>query len=136
MKRRDLKNLALTRLKEVEVLLKNHQYSGAYYLSGYVIECALKACIAKQTQQFDFPDKKNVLDSYTHDLEKLVRVAKLESELKLLLNDPIFSSRWSMVKDWSEESRYQKYNRQEAIDLYLAITDPTKGVLQWLQQHW
>lgn len=118
------------------MLLKNQQYSGAYYLSGYVIECALKACIAKQTQQFDFPDKKNVLDSYTHDLEKLVRVAKLESQLKLLLNDPIFSSRWSMVKDWSEESRYQKYNRQEAIDIYLAITDPTKGVLQWVQQHW
>lgn len=136
MKRRDLKNLALTRLKEVEVLLKNHQYSGAYYLSGYVIECALKACIAKQTQQFDFPDKKNVLDSYTHDLEKLVKVAKLEKELKLCLNDPNFSILWLEVKDWSEESRYQKHSRQKALNIYLAITDPTHGVLQWLQQHW
>lgn len=58
MNRRDLKNLALTRLKEVEVLLKNRQYSGADYLSGYVIECALKACIAKQTQGFDFLRRK------------------------------------------------------------------------------
>ncbi len=136
MNRRDLKKLALTRLKEVEVLLKNYQYSGAYYLSGYIIECALKACIAKQTNKFDFPDKKTVMDSYTHDLEKLVKVAKLDKELKLCLNDPNFSIRWSMVKDWSEESRYQKYNRQEALDIYLAITDPTHGVLQWLQQHW
>ena len=76
MNRGDLKNLALTRLKEVEVLLTNRQYSGAYYLSGYVIECALKACIAKQTHEFEFPDKKTVMDSYTHDLEKLVKIAK------------------------------------------------------------
>lgn len=136
MNRRDLKNLALTRLKEVELLLKNRQYSGAYYLSGYVIECALKACIAKQTQEFDSPDKKTVMDSYTHDLEKLVKVAKLDKELKSILNDPNFSLRWSMVKDWSEESRYQKHNRQKAIDIYLAITDPTHGVLQGLQQHY
>lgn len=136
MNRGDLKNLALTRLKEVEVLLNNRQYSGAYYLSGYVIECALKACIAKQTHKFDFPDKKNVIDSYTHDLEKLVKVAQLNTQLKSALNDPDFSSRWSVVKDWSEESRYQKYNRQKSLDIYSAITDPNHGVLQWLQQHW
>jgi HEPN domain-containing protein len=136
LNRQDLQNLALTRLEEVEVLLNNHKYSGAYYLSGYVIECALKACIAKQTQEFDFPDKKTVMDSYTHDLEKLVKVAKLEKELKSLLNDPDFSLRWSMVKDWSEESRYQTHNRQEALDIYSAITEPNHGVLQWLQQHW
>jgi hypothetical protein len=61
--RRELKNLATIRLKEVEVLLKNRQYLGAYYLSGYIIECGLKACIAKQTRKFDFPDKKTVMDS-------------------------------------------------------------------------
>lgn len=136
MNRRDLKNIALTRLKEVEVLLKNRQYSGAYYLSGYVIECALKACIAKQTQRFDFPDKKTVLDSYTHDLEKLVKVAKLDTQLKSLLNDPNFALGWLEVRDWSEESRYQKHDRQKALNIYSAITDPNHGVLQWLQQHW
>jgi len=134
--RLDLQNLALARLEEVEVLLNNHKYSGAYYLSGYVIECALKACIAKQTQEFDFPDKKTVTDSYTHDLEKLIKVAKLDKELKSLLDDPNFSLRWSMIKDWSEESRYQTHSQQKALDIYLAITDPTHGVLQWLQQHY
>jgi len=136
LNRQDLQNLALTRLEEVEVLLNNHKYSGAYYLSGYVIECALKACIAKQTKKFDFPDKKTVMDSYTHDLEKLVKVAKLDTQLKSLVNDPDFSLRWSTVKDWSEDSRYQTHNRQEALDIYSAITDPNHGVLQWLQQHW
>ncbi len=136
MNRQDLQNLALTRLEEVEVLLNNHKYSGAYYLSGYVIECALKACIAKQTQEFDFPDKKTVMDSYTHDLEKLVKVAKLDKELKSLLDDPNFSLGWLEVRDWSEESRYQIHSQQKALDIYLAITDPTHGVLQWLQQHY
>lgn len=130
MNRQDLQNLALTRLEEVEVLLNNHKYSGAYYLSGYVIECALKACIAKQTQEFDFPDKKTVMDSYTHDLEKLVKVAKLDKELRSLLDDPNFSLRWLEVRDWSEESRYQTHSQQKALDIYLAITDPTHGVLQ------
>ena len=110
MNRLDLQNLALARLEEVEVLLNNHKYSGAYYLSGYVIECALKACIAKQTQEFDFPDKKTVMDSYTHDLEKLVKVAKLDKELRSLLDDPNFSLRWLEVRDWSEESRYQTHS--------------------------
>lgn len=136
MKRSDLKELARIRLKEAKVLLDNRQYSGAYYLSGYVIECALKACIAKQTSKFDFPDKKKVLDSYTHDLEKLVKVANLEDELKSLKADPDFSPLWEHLKEWSEESRYKKHNRNEATDIYLAITDPNHGVLKWLQQHW
>ena len=136
MNRLDLQNLALARLEEVEVLLNNHKYSGAYYFSGYVIECALKACIAKQTQEFDFPDRKTVTDSYTHDLEKLIKVAKLDKELKSLLDDPNFSLRWLEVRDWSEESRYQTHSQQKALDIYLAITDPTHGVLQWLQQHY
>nr|WP_232251424.1 hypothetical protein [Oscillatoria acuminata] len=44
------------RLKELEVLLNHRQYSGAYYLSVYVIECALKACITRKTRKFDYPD--------------------------------------------------------------------------------
>ncbi|MCC3420035.1 MAG: HEPN domain-containing protein [Microcoleus sp. PH2017_07_MST_O_A] len=136
MNRRDLQNIALIRLKEVEVLLENRQYSGAYYLSGYVVECALKACIAKQTRKFDFPDKKTVFDSYTHDLEKLVKVAKLDSELKTLLKDVEFLTAWVVLKDWSEESRYQKHDRQKALDIYSAITDSNHGILQWVQQHW
>jgi hypothetical protein len=136
LNRQDFQELALTRLQDAKVLLDNHQYSGAYYLSGYVIECAFKACIAKKTQQYDFPDKNTVMDSYTHDLEKLVRGAKLNKELISLLNDPDFSFQWLIVKDWSETSRYQTYNQEKAHLIYSAITDPNHGVLQWLQQHW
>ena len=50
LKRRDLRELALLRLKEAQVLLANGCWSGAYYLAGYAVECALKACIAKGTE--------------------------------------------------------------------------------------
>jgi HEPN domain-containing protein len=136
LNRTDFQNLALTRLKDAEVLLSNNQYSGAYYLSGYVIECALKACIAKNTQAFDFPDKNTVIESYTHNLEKLIKVGRLNEELKSRSNIPDFESYWSVVKVWSKESRYVNHTEQEARDFYLATTDPNHGVLQWLQQHW
>ncbi len=81
MNRQDFQNLELIRLQEAKVLFQNGHYSGAYYLSGYVVECALKACIAKYTKEFDFPDKQLAIDSHTHDLIKLVKNAKLDKEL-------------------------------------------------------
>ena len=68
MNRKELQTLAKIRIKEAEVLLNNNlnnkRYDGAYYLCGYGVECALKACIAKNTKRYEFPDKQTVLDSY------------------------------------------------------------------------
>jgi hypothetical protein len=47
MNRNDLQNLSRLREKEAKVLLDNGCFAGAYYLLGYAVECALKACIAK-----------------------------------------------------------------------------------------
>jgi hypothetical protein len=136
LNRQDLQQLADIRQNEVEVLLDNHQYSGAYYLSGYIVEYALKACIAKQTKEYDFPDKKTVLNSYNHNLVKLVKVANLETDLRQYRGNPSFEARWLTVRRWTEESRYERHDRQTALDIYESITNPNYGVLQWLQQHW
>jgi HEPN domain-containing protein len=45
--RKQLQNLARIRLKDAKALLGRKRWSGAYYLCGYVIECALKACILR-----------------------------------------------------------------------------------------
>ena len=63
MNRDDLQKLSEIRLKEAKVLLDQDLFDGAYYLLGYALECALKSCIAKQFRQYDFPDRKLVLDS-------------------------------------------------------------------------
>jgi HEPN domain-containing protein len=40
--------LAERRLKEATALLRAEHWSGALYISGYVVECALKAVLAKK----------------------------------------------------------------------------------------
>lgn len=48
-----------------------------------------------------------------------------------------FAVNWSVVKDWSEEARYQtQMPEKTARDIVAALTDPTDGVLTWLKKHW
>ncbi len=118
-------------------MLKQGHYDGAYYLAGYVAECGLKACIAKKTKQYDFPDKGVVNKSYTHDLNSLVTVAGLELALEQQrASDHVFRVNWIIVTDWREDSRYQRKTEKQAEDLYRAIADPRHGVFQWSRRHW
>jgi HEPN domain-containing protein len=135
--RRDLRGLALIRLKEAKVLLRNGYYDGAYYLSGYCIECALKACIAKRTCRYEFPDKKTTNASHTHRLEDLLRVAQLAAALgEEVGKNRIFEANWNLVKDWSEQSRYKKHTQREAEALLSAVGDKKVGVLKRIKPHW
>src|SRR5262245_12247963 len=110
MDRNDFRKLARIRLKEARVLLKNKCYDGAYYLCGYSLECAIKACIARNTKRHEFPNKQAVLDSYSHDLLKLLGVAGLKSLLEQELHQhPEFELNWNLAKSWSEEARYQEH---------------------------
>lgn len=137
MNRDDLRELAHIRLEDARVLLENKRYEGAYYLCGYVVECGLKACIAKRTKQYDFPDKNLVGKVFTHNLERLVELAGLKPDLdQEIKKDRIFKFNWLVVKDWSEEIRYQKHGEKKANGLYSAITDERGGVLQWIKKYW
>jgi HEPN domain-containing protein len=137
MNRSEFRRLSGIRLKEAQVLLSARRYAGAYYLAGYAVECALKACIAKQVRRSQFPDRRTVMDSYTHDLEKLARVARLGPQLRRLESlDREFSRNWATTRGWNEDSRYQIAAAEEARDLLDAITDQAHGVMSWLQQHW
>ncbi len=137
MNRRDLRQLALIRLRESQLLFRHGKYDGAYYMAGYSIECGLKACIAKQTRRFDFPDKRTVDLSYTHGLSTLMKVAGLEPALQqATTNDRALEVNWTVVKDWSESSRYERHSDKEARDLLDAIADSNSGVLTWLRRHW
>ena len=63
MTRSDLQLLSRMRQREARVLLVNNHFAGAYYLTGYAVECALKAAVAKQVHRHDFPDKKLATDA-------------------------------------------------------------------------
>ena len=79
MNRNDLQGLARLRVREARTLLKAGHSAGAYYLAGYAIECALKACIAKAVKRHQFPDLRTVRESYTHDLRELIKLAGLST---------------------------------------------------------
>lgn len=137
MNRADLKKLALERLEDARVLLDGGQFSGAYYVCGYAIECALKACIAKRTKRHDFPDKNFAHECFTHDISQLVKLGGLKPALDLeIANDSTFEVNWTVVKDWSAQSRYQIHTEQKARNLYSAVSHRRHGVLRWLKHHW
>jgi len=121
-------------------LLDAGEFAGAYYLAGYAVECALKACIARKTQQYEFPDWQKVRESYTHDPDKLLKMAELSDALATARQKkPKLDVSWALVRRWSVDARYlgpRRSAKREAVDLYTAIADAENGVLRWLKRRW
>ncbi len=137
MDRRDLQELSRLRLKEAKALLNLGLNDGAYYLAGYAVECALKACIARGTRRYEFPDRKRVESSYSHKPLDLVRVAGLEDEYRDEIGkNPEFRKSWDIVQAWSEQSRYRKHRPESARELVEAVGGRTHGVISWITLHW
>jgi hypothetical protein len=137
MDRIDFQKVAETRLQESKALLAAGFPEGAYYLAGYAIECALKSCIAQRTRQHEFPER-DAAKYYKHDLQELLTHAQLKQSLDTaMLTYPLLKKSWSIVKNWSEEARYEKgRTTQEARDLIEATEDEQGGILPWLRQRW
>ena len=139
MNRSDLQQLADVRIAEASALLAcdPSMPDGAYNLAGYAVECALKACIAKLTNQHDWPDKSFVTKSHTHDLKVLMELAGLELARKSdAVANVAFGSNWEVVKDWSERSRYERHTFADARKFVDAIIHQTDGVLPWIKARW
>lgn len=134
--RREFHQLARMRLRDARVLIRNGNIEAAYYLTGLAVECAVKACIAKNTRNHDFPPNPNaVRDIYTHDLVKLIGAAKLQTALDTDRRRNVsFNNKWDVVKDWNVNSRYA-VKGLNARDLYRAVAG-RNGVMQWLRQRW
>jgi HEPN domain-containing protein len=138
MNRIKYQELADLRIDEAVVLLSQGKYDGAYYLAGYAVECSLKACIAKLTNQYDFaPKPKFIHDYYSHEIEKLVKTAGLTAQRDTdAATDPDLQANWGIVKDRTEESRYERKTQIQAQELISAITDAAHWVFPWIKQRW
>lgn len=134
----ELRQLAEDRLADAQALLAAGRWSGAYYLAGYAVECALKACIVKRLMATDeFPEKRYSEQCWTHNLTLLVSLAGLKNTLDLdLAAQRRFEDNWTLVRDWLESSRYLQTSQLKAQAFLDAIADPTNGVLAWIQRHW
>lgn len=136
MKRKDLLELANLRIKEAKVLLNMNCPEGSYYLAGYAAELTLKACIARKTERYEFPDKQRVMSSHTHKLLELLRVAGLDREWNEAAGkNHDLHENWMVVKDWSEQSRYRRPSREEVEAPLGALTNRRHGVYRWLKHY-
>jgi HEPN domain-containing protein len=138
LNRDTLRTLAGSRLEESRVLLENKLWTGAYYLTGLAVECALKSCLASAVKVYDFPDKQFVNSMYVHDLESLFKLngalwAELQSDIK---NDAELNGNWRTVKDWDDGKRYEIVEEFVARALYKAATQAGSGVVEWIQGRW
>jgi HEPN domain-containing protein len=132
-----LQGLAKIRMKEAEALSHSGLHDGAYYLAGYAVECALKACIAKTTVRHEFPDRVRANACHTHDLWELVKEADLEKPLlERRRADALFDEHWTNVRLWSERSRYRLTKEAAATNLVRGVADRKHGILSWLKAYW
>jgi HEPN domain-containing protein len=139
MKRRDFKKLSQMRIADAQALFQQRRYNAAYYLAGFAVECALKACIAKLTARYDFPPKKEMVGQfYSHDLVRLLKSARLDGALSIDLSaNHDLKNNWNIVKDWKVDVRYEwSITRPMVKNLLDAITDTSNGVLQWIEKYW
>jgi HEPN domain-containing protein len=136
--RRELQQLSRLRIAEARTLLSARMYEGAYYLAGYALECALKACVAKKVKRHDFPDRTLAQASHTHSLETLLGLSGLKPQHETRAKaEPQFAVNWAVAKDWSAEDRYVVgVPEKKARDLYTALAGKRHGVLSWLRKHW
>ena len=138
MDRFDLQILAEARVEDAEALLQGKRWAAAYYLLGYAVECALKACAAKQFREHEVPDKTIVNDFYTHRLDKLLNISGAKGKLEdQAAADPQFKINWNTVRDWNETSRYDHSTTEARTrDMLKAVADTNSGVLPWLKTQW
>ena len=138
LNRDTLRTLADSKLEESRVLLENELWTGAYYMAGLAVECALKSCLAGAVKEYDFPDKQFVNAMYVHNLESLFKLngalwAAFQAEIKA---DAKLRDNWSTVKDWDDGKRYDVVAELEARAFYQASTEAVSGLMGWIRGKW
>lgn len=104
---KDLRSIARARLRDAQVLLKAKRFDGAFYLSGYAVELALKARICRTLKWREFPQSGREFEDFrslrTHDLEVLLKFSGIGERIKAR-----HAVAWTVVVRWDPESRYGK----------------------------
>jgi HEPN domain-containing protein len=126
--RATFQQLPEARLVEARLLLAHGHPSGAYYLAGYAIECALKAVIAAGFRANEIPDKPRVNSIYTHNLKDLLNLADLKGPLEDDMNENSeLRESWATISKWSEHARYQVWTSDAAAIMLEAVGAADKG---------
>jgi HEPN domain-containing protein len=134
---------------EARALLSAYHADAAFYLAGYSIECALKACVCRTLDQDDFykPDRSNKSVRYvqervlrefkTHNYNDLLVLTGLSAKFELACQtDLALDIAWEIVRNlqWTEQARYQ-YNSKSIEDCYVFV-ESVETILIWISKYW
>lgn len=132
-----LQAAAEAKLADATLLHDHRRFSNAYYLAGYAVEIALKACIARQIVAETIPERSFVNEIFRHELKRLVNLAGLAGELRNReLRDAAFAANWATVADWRPDIRYTSVGRSAAEGMLSAVGDAAAGVVPWIRIYW
>lgn len=122
-------NVALQRFEDAQILLRNNRSTGALYLAGYAVECALKALLLANCPT---SEHRAIIDSFRgkigHNLESLKH--KLQTRGVHFPSEVAKSLR--RVGSWSPELRYVA-GRQNLKETQ-AFVEATVQVIQWVER--
>lgn len=102
----------------------------AWDACGTSVEFALKAVILKRERWNRWPDKADRPDLYTHDLRRVMALAKIGPiDVPRSLKFEV-----STALSWKRESAYRGsvLPRRQAREMYEAVFGPN-GVIEWLK---
>lgn len=138
--RKHFHELAIERLQETRLLILNGRYTGARYLSGYIIEAALKSRICKILDS-EYPETGEISKSFlTHKFDLLIKLGGLQKLLdEEKQKNPQFAANWSLLSGWKESDRYNKVDsssKAELEEILSAIEDHENGILNWIEKLW
>jgi HEPN domain-containing protein len=119
---------AFQRFEDAEILLERDRLTGAFYLSGYGVECILKALILSS---IDNPKRRSEVDrSFKgrsgHDIAELLRLVLKESGRTI---PGSISRSLATIMTWTTDLRYEASlkSRKEAV----AFRDAVAEVIRW-----
>lgn len=133
--RNQLKNSAISKLKSVKILINAGDYDTAVYLSGYVVEYALKAVVCKRLCLDSYPDDGNMQSVFrSHDFDRLLTLSGLSKEISVS-GDPKLFQNWSDLYTWNPSIRYNPvgtYVKIEAERKIEALEEKPNGLLSYI----
>ncbi len=147
----EIEKLSNERLEEARILFDNNKYDGAFYLSGYSVELALKAKIARKlgVPNLFTSDEKGLkgIDGVasirsvikTHNLFTLLILSGLKEQFDIdkarQENVSLSLSNSLFFQKWSEQWRYMpcgSMGESECKKLLELLIDK-KGILEWIR---
>ncbi|MEO8210850.1 MAG: hypothetical protein ABI840_09820 [bacterium] len=129
--KKDLKELAHVRIKDVNILFYNNRHLGSQYLAGYSVELMLKYNVCKLFNLSNgYPESRSDLESYlsgikvnflnamkniglrtfkTHNLNDLLLISGKEFDVKNL-----HLKEWKDILFWNPELRYLNFRQNKS----------------------